>query len=307
MAGGVLVPFAASPAGAAQTVTVTPVVPGTTLTGGDQMNVSASGFTAHQMVTVYECVGTYQPAIGSMLDPTQCDTTAADTMQAKADANGNVTATMFFLSPLVTPNSPGGFDCTNGCTVVADPAAMVDAMTMVKGDNACNGNSGSITTPKFTKSVTINGTTYTTDPGNLSVPVGQTISVTLNWDPTLFRGTPDQAWDCVFFGTPGQLGGGNDLGQPYDTFEKPATVDPFATSFTVQATWAGKYVCDRGRVSGQAATGNPAGTDKSNQFCFLVTQGAVVPESHWPVLLLVPALVAGALLVWRRRRSSIAT
>jgi hypothetical protein len=103
----------------------------------------------------------------------------------------------------------------------------------------------------------------------LSVGPGQVVSMTLTWDATLFNGTPDQAWDCVFFGTPGSPSGGNDLGQPYDTVEKPATIEPFVTSLTVQAAWAGKDVCDRGRASGNPANGNPDGTDESRSVLLL--------------------------------------
>ena len=175
----------------------------------------------------------------------------------------------------------------------------------------CSSTSGA-TSQQFTKSVTIGGHSYTSDPGGLALDIGQTVSVRLYWAPSLFQGTPDQAWDCVYFGQPGTLGG-TDLGPPYDTSEKPASADPFTTSFTAQATWSGKYVCDRGLVSGntQGDSGNKNNnngtTFKSNQFCFFVNPAARVPEAPWPALLAVPAIALGMGVVIVRRRRSAAT
>jgi hypothetical protein len=151
--------IAAPPAGAAQTVTASP---SSGLTGGDVMRISGSGFHAGQTVTVYECVGTYQPPPGSTLDATQCDTAQTDTAQATAASDGSITATMFFQSPLFTGSIPKGYDCVNGCSVVADPFPKVDALTSVKGDNACNGNTGSAFAP-LNKSVSVHGVSHLSD------------------------------------------------------------------------------------------------------------------------------------------------
>ncbi len=56
------------------------------------MTISGSGFHAGQTVTVYECVGTYQPPPGSTLDSTQCDTAPVDTAQATSASDGSITA-----------------------------------------------------------------------------------------------------------------------------------------------------------------------------------------------------------------------
>ncbi|HEV2309215.1 MAG TPA: neocarzinostatin apoprotein domain-containing protein [Acidimicrobiia bacterium] len=289
MAGFGLVSVAA-PAGAAMTVTASP---GTGLSSGDVMTISGGGFNPGQTVNVYECVGSYQPALGSKLDATQCDTTAADSVETSVASDGSISTSMFFQSPLLTPSTPSGYDCSNGCTVVADPPPNVDAMTTVKGDNACNGNSGAV--GMSTKSITLEGKTYTSDPGNLTAKSGDTVSVTIGWSTSLFKGNAEQVWDCVYFGSPPGLGG-TDLGQPYDTFEKPATTEPFVTSFVVHAAWAGQDVCDRGRVSGMP-TGSFDGTQKSNQFCFFVQPAGQVAEAPWPVLLGVVGIVVGAAFV----------
>jgi hypothetical protein len=176
------------------------------------------------------------------------------------------------------------------------------------------GSTDPVTNPKFMKSVTVSGKTYTSDPGGLTLNPGQTVSVALTWAPSLFEHTPDQVWDCVFFGEPGRLGG-EDLGSPYDTFQRPATADPFVTSFTAQAAWAGRTVGDRGRVVGDreddvraAWEGSDDGTFRSNQFCFFVNPAARVPEAPWPALLVVTAVVlsAGVLIVRRRRGAATA-
>jgi hypothetical protein len=121
------------------------------------------------------------------------------------------------------------------------------------GSNPCvSGNSGKVS-PKVSKSVTINGKKYTSDPGGLNINIGQTVSVSISWNSSLFKSTPDQAWDCVFYGQSGKLGG-TDLGTPPDTSEKPASANPFVTSFTAQSAWAGKTVCDRGLVQGKRRT-----------------------------------------------------
>ena len=291
----------APPAGAAQTVTVTP---GAGLNGGDLMTVTGTGFLKNQTVTLYECVGTYQPAPGSKLDTTQCDTTASDTVPAPVASDGTISAAMFFQSPLVTPTTPTGYDCSTGCTVIADPSPNVDAMAIVKGDNACNGTSGAV--GSSTQSITLEGHTYTADPGNLTAKAGDTVGVAVGWNPSTFQGAPDQAWDCVYFGSPPTLGG-TDLGQPYDTFEKPASAEPFATSFVVQPAWAGQTVCDRGRVSGMP-TGSFDATQKSNQFCFFVQPAGQVAETPWPALLVVLGLAVGVgFVVVRRRRRAVAS
>jgi LPXTG-motif cell wall-anchored protein len=285
----------ASPAGAATTVTASP---SSGLTGGDLMTLSGGGFPHGKTVTVYECVGTYQPAPGSKLDATQCDMTPMDTVQAQVAPDGTVSTWMFFQSPLFTSSTPSGWDCANGCSVVADPQPNVDAMTIVHGDNACRGNAGSVGVS--TKQLTLEGHTYSSDPGGLTAKPGDVVSVTIGWDPSIFTGTPDQAWDCVYFGQPPNLGG-TDLGQPFDTFEKPASMEPFTTSFTVQSSWSGQTVCDRGRVSGQA-TGGLDGGQKSNQFCFDVLPGAQLAEFPWPPLVGGAALLTGAAFFLIRRR-----
>ena len=223
----------------------------------------------------------------------------------------------------------GLFPCLG---VAGAGAAQTD--TGSPGSDACRGKSGP-TSPNFTKSVTVDGTTYTSDPGGLTLNPGQTVGVTLSWAPSLFDGTPDEAWDCVFLGEPGTLGG-TDLDQPrahhrrgrhrghgrggfhlHDTFERPATADPFMTSFTARAAWSGRTVCDRGQVLGRAEGENHAdwvgnddrSTVRSNQFCFFVNPGARVPEAPWSALLLLPAValtVGVVILRWRRGAAATA-
>jgi hypothetical protein len=179
------------------------------------------------------------------------------------------------------------------------------------GSNPCvSGNNGKVSS-KVTKKVTINGKTYASDPGGLNVNIGQTVSVSISWWSGLFQGTPSQAWDCVFYGQSGKLGGA-DLGTPPDTFEKPATANPFVTSFTAQSAWAGKTVCDRGLVQGKtngdmsAWADMGSGTFLSNQFCFFVNPSVRVPETPWAALLLIPGLaISAGVVIVRRRRTAV--
>ncbi len=172
-------------------------------------------------------------------------------------------------------------------------------------DDPCASTSGSA--GSVSKSITVNGKTYASDPGHLTVNAGQTVSVTISWGSGVFQGTPESAWDCVYFGTPPSLGG-KDVGVPYDTDEKPASADPFKTSFVVPSAWTGKTICDRGIVTGTKdgwdGWGDGSLTQMSNQFCLTVEPAAQLAETRVPALLAILALVlfGGAFLVFQRRR-----
>ena len=132
--------------------------------------------------------------------------------------------------------------------------------------------------------------------GSLVAP-GQTINVTITWNPRDFgRFPPVTTADCVKIGprisrtlsqehTPGPWGG----------------TDHFSYVVPLDGT-GGDQICDRA-----IAIGPWANTDRSAVLCYSLL-AAVTPEVSAPVLLPVAAAVVGggALLVARRRRRRLA-
>ena len=124
-------------------------------------------------------------------------------------------------------------------------------------------------------------------PNDSTVSPGQTVQVTLTWNPNDFGGnTPDKTDDCVEIGS--------QISTALSREHKPAPsggTDTF--SFTVPSGGTGgQQICVRSAVSGE----------KSAVLCYTV-MAAVTPEV--PKALLLPVagllLVGGALLFARRR------
>jgi hypothetical protein len=333
-----LATLTAAPAGAASagTLVVAPAASG--LYSGDAMwvsdqngaNGSPADFTPGAVVTLYECEGSYNPALGTRVDTSFCDTGHA--VATTANSDGSLSSTyMTFEDPLVTQNAPGGYDCSSGCHILADdpPPDAIDAMTQVHGDNACNGHTGAPYQPSTgfgpaVKTVTVtepDGSSqhYTTTDASTQgteffVNQGAKLAVTITWDHHTFSGSNvDQVWDCVYSSTSpwsSPYGSGTNLGTPPDSVLKPApNSGTFTTSYTINQT-VGTTVCDRGRVSGMpvGGTGND-GTEKSAQLCFTVEMPAVTPEVASVLLLPASAGIVGfgAFLLVRRRRAKAST
>ncbi len=157
----------------------------------------------------------------------------------------------------------------------------------------------------LTKQVTVDGHTYTTDPGGLTVTPGDVVNVTISWSAWALHGAPAQVTDCLYVGRPPTLGGAN-LGASFDKAAAASSAAPFTTSFTVLGKWEGETVCDRGKASG--APGEWGGTVESNQFCFFVEPPAVVAETPWSALFVILPMFAGAaaIVIARRRRAATA-
>jgi hypothetical protein len=129
--------------------------------------------------------------------------------------------------------------------------------------------------------------TTSAGPNDGTVSSGQTVQVTLNWNPNDFGGkTPDKTDDCVKIGS--------QISTVLSREHKPAPsggTDTF--SFTVPSGGTGgQQICVRSAVSGE----------KSAVLCYTV-MAAVTPEV--PKALLLPVagllLIGGALLFARRR------
>jgi hypothetical protein len=125
------------------------------------------------------------------------------------------------------------------------------------------------------------------------VSPGQTINVTITWDPRDFGGyAPSKTVDCVKIGssisktlsqehTPGPSGG----------------TDHFSYVVPVDGT-GGDQICDRATVSGP--WGN---TEKSAILCYTL-MAVATPEVPTPLMLPIAAtLVGSGLLIARRRRN----
>jgi hypothetical protein len=131
-------------------------------------------------------------------------------------------------------------------------------------------------------------------PNGSTVTPGQTITVTLTWNPSDFGGTaPSHTDDCVEIGST--------LSATLSQQHKPGPsggTDTFSYVVPSGGT-GGQQICDRGAVSGATHS-----TEKSAILCYTV-MGVATPEA--PRALLLPAagaLVAGGGLVLVRRRRS---
>jgi hypothetical protein len=131
--------------------------------------------------------------------------------------------------------------------------------------------------------------TTSAGPNDSTVSPGQTVRVTLVWNPNDFGGTtPDKTDDCVEIGS--------QISTALSVEHKPAPsggTDTF--SFTVPSGGTGgQQICVRSGVSGE----------KSAVLCYTV-MAAVTPEVPKALLLPVAGLIlVGGVLLFARRRNS---
>jgi hypothetical protein len=225
--------------------------------------------------------------VGSPYDPTHCDTNAADEVTLPV-SNNAFSGSFTFHDPLTT--GAGTVSCEVGCTLLADNPSPgdVSSATMVTG-HSCNGAFDGVATGSLVKSTSAG-------PNNSTVTPGQSITVTLTWNPSDFGGSaPSKSDDCVEIGS--------SLSTSMSQEHKPGPAGGTDTfSYTVPSGGTnGEQICDRGALSG---TGPISGIEKSDILCYTV-MAAATPEV--PKALLFPAaglaVGGGGLLLARRRRA----
>jgi hypothetical protein len=136
--------------------------------------------------------------------------------------------------------------------------------------------------------------TTSAGPDNSTVAPGQTVTVTLTWNPSDFGGgPPSKTDDCIEIGS--------QISAALSQEHKPgpgAGIDTF--TFTVPNGTAGQPICTRSAVSGPLSS-----TEKGGVLCYELLAVAT-PEA--PVALLFPVVglllgSAGFLYVRQRRRA----
>ncbi len=128
--------------------------------------------------------------------------------------------------------------------------------------------------------------------GSLVTP-GQTINVTITWNPEDFGGFPPESTvDCVKIGSKIS----RTLSQEHEPGPTGGT-DHFSYVVPLDGT-GGAQICDRA-----TATGPWENTDKSAILCYTLL-GAETPEVSEPLMLPIAAVLVGGggLLIVRRRR-----
>jgi hypothetical protein len=258
----------------------------TNLVNGQAVTVSGTG-TPNAPLNVYECAfPSGGLTMGQALDPSQCD--GANVTPVTPDASGAYTTTFVFADPFTTTGGQG-VDCSlQACEIVVDLVTPGDvtAFSMVTG-NECDGFFMGANAQGFLK-------TTSADPAT-QVSVGQTITVTLNWSGSpQFPFTPTKVTDCV------KVNGTVDTTLSQEDKTGPFPTNGIYTSFSyVVPNDVGQQICDRGAVGSAAVN-----TLKSNEVCYTIATGAILPES--PVAILLPVSAAGlglgGLILFRRRR-----
>jgi hypothetical protein len=244
--------------------------------------------TSVKSVLLIECDTTQMGMVGSPYDPAHCDTTPADEVTLPV-SNNAFSGSFAFHDPLTTGGA-GTVDCASGCMLIADNPSPgdVSSETMVTG-NSCNGIFNGAATGSLVK-------TTSAGPNNSTVSPGQTITVTLTWNPADFGGrAPSKTDDCVEIGT--QLS--TSMSQEHKPGPSGGT-DTF--SYVVPSGGTnGQQICDRGALSG---TGPPSGIEKSAVLCYTV-MAAVTPEAPMVLLLPIAGLLVGGggFMLARRRRA----
>jgi hypothetical protein len=263
--------------------------PNTNVVDGTALSVTGTAPSNVSSVVLIECDSTQSGDVGTIFDPTHCDTNPSDEVTLPVSSNA-FSGTFVFHDPLTTSGA-GVVSCAAGCTLLADNPSPGDvaALTMLTG-HSCNGVFDGAAQGSLVK-------TTSAGPNNSTVAPGQTISVTLTWNPSDFvGGAPSKSDDCVEIGTslstnmsqehkPGPAGG-------TDTFSYVVPSD--GTS--------GEQICDRGSIAGTGPTGPDA--EKSAILCYTV-MAAATPEVPKALLLPVAGLAVGGggLLLARRRRA----
>jgi LPXTG-motif cell wall-anchored protein len=262
--------------------------PNTNVMDGATLSVSGTVPSSVQSVVLIECDSTQSGDVGTTYNPADCDTNAADEVTLSV-SNNAFSGSFTFHDPLTTGGA-GTVSCASGCTLLADNPnpGDVSALTMVTG-NSCNGTFNGAATGSIVK-------TTSAGPTGSTVAPGQTITVTLSWNPSDFGGSaPQVSEDCVDIGT--SLSGG--MSQEHKPGPTGGT-DTFSYMVPSNGT-NGLQVCDRGEVSG---TGTAGMVEKSAILCYTV-MGVATPEVSQAILLPVAGLlvVGSGLLLVRRRRN----
>jgi len=275
-------------AGAATVVASVSASPNSNVVDGTSLTVTGAAPSSVHSVVLIECDSTQMSMVGSPYDPNHCDTTPADEVTLSV-SNNAFSGSLTFHDPLTTSGA-GTVSCDAGCTLLADNPAPGDisAATMVTG-HSCNGAFDGAATGSLVKSTSAG-------PNDSTVTPGQTITVTLTWNPSDFGGSaPSKSDDCVEVGST--------LSTSMSQEHKPGPAggtDTFSYAVPSGGT-NGQQICDRGALSG---TGPASGIEKSAVLCYTVMTAAT-PEVPRAVLLPVAALAVGGsgLLLARRRRA----
>jgi hypothetical protein len=253
---------------------------------GTAVAVSGTAPSNVKSVVIIECDMTQSNMVGQPYDATHCDTSAADDVTLPV-TNNAFSGSFVFHDPLTTP-ATGAESCAGGCVLLADNPnpGDVSSETMVSG-NSCNGVFNGSPAGSLVK-------TTSAGPNDSTVSPGQTITVTLTWNPADFGGNaPSKTDDCVEIGS--------SLSASLSQEDKPGPAGGTDTyTYTVPSGGTnGQQICDRGAVSGTGHSG-----EKSAILCYTV-MGVETPEVSQAVLLPVAGLFVGGgvLLLVRRRRT----
>lgn len=276
------------PADAAVVATVN-ASPNSDVIDGTVLAVSGTVPPNVQTVRLIECDSTQSTVVGTSYDATHCDTNPADEVTLIPGGNNQFSGSFVFHDPLTTSGA-GTVSCAAGCVLLADNPSPgdVSALTMVTG-HSCNGVFDGAATGSILK-------TTSAGQNNNTVLPGQTISVTITWNPSDFGGNaPTKSDDCVEIGT--------QLSTSMSQEHKPAPAGGTDTfSYVVPSDGTnGEQICDRGALSG---TGPVSGIEKSAILCYTV-MAAVTPEVPTALLLPLAGLLVGGggVLFSRRRRA----
>ena len=273
-------------AGAGNVVASVSATPSTNVIDGTGLTVIGTAPTSVKNVLLIECDATQMSMVGSPFDPNHCDTNPSDEVTL-AVTNNAFSGSFVFHDPLNTGGA-GAESCGSGCVLIADNPSPgdVSSETMVTG-NSCNGVFNGASTGSLVK-------TTSAGPNNSTVTPGQTIMVTLTWNPSDFGGAnATKTDDCVEIGTSLSA----TLSQEHKP-PPPGGSDTFSYVVPTAST-AGQQVCDRGQVTETGLT-----PEKSAVLCYTVL-GAVTPEVPKALILPVAGLfiAGGGLLLTRRRRA----
>jgi hypothetical protein len=274
-------------AGAGNVAASVSAIPSSNVLDGTGLTVTGTAPSNVRNVLLIECDSTQTSMVGSPYDPNHCDTNPSDEVTV-AVTNNAFSGSFVFHDPVKTGGA-GAVSCDSGCVLIADNPSPgdVSSETMVTG-NSCNGVFNGVSTGSVVK-------TTSAGPNNSTVTPGQTIVVTLTWNPSDF-GSSNAAKtdDCVEIGTT--------LSASLSQEHKPPPSGGSDTYSYVVPTGGtnGQRICDRAQVT---ATGHSP--EKSAVLCYTIL-GAVTPEVSKALLLPLAGLLitGGGFLLARRRRSS---
>jgi len=283
---GTAVLLQASVADASTVVAAVNASPDTNVLDGESLAVTGTAPSNVQSVVLIECDATQSSDVGSTFDPNHCDTSPSD--EVTLPVNNNAFSGSFVFRDPLTTGGAGTVSCAAGCMLLADNPSPgdVSSETMVIG-NSCNGVFNGAASGSLVK-------TTSAGPDGSTVSPGQTITVTLTWNPGDFGGSaPSKTDDCVEIGT--------QISATLSQEHKPGPAGGTDT-YTYQVPsggTGGQQICDRGAVSGSGTS-----TEKSAILCYNL-MGVATPEASRALLLPAAGVVVagGGLLFARRRRT----